>query len=633
MSLHNIKKSLYEENEVKKPIENKSDYSSEKVDLISEMQGVKPADLWAEKNAKLGKKEKRAMEVGAIIIALIVFAVISSVSFVLVRGSMFSVNKMGLEISGLDKTQSGELVTYEISYKNNNWGDLKNAVLKINYPESFKPKDNENFVQHTPTEGIYNIGLIKGNTGGKIIFQGKTFNPKGALMYIKTNLGFQPSNSKERVEISNQIGVNVEPSHVSLEILAPQRLSGGDAMDYEINYKNEGEEAVSSMIVKMEYPEGFAFSNANPLALAGNNFWKIDELPSGGTGKIVISGKLDGSPDSIKFTKVSAGVFEENEFMTLNEEKTETKIVLSTLSISQTVNGTDKLIANAGDILFYKMNYKNNGNVGLRDIIITEKLDSPVLDYSTLRVPGGNFDVDSKIITWKASGVPNLKHLDPGKSGEILFSVKMKSIFPVEEKKDKNFIISSTARIDSPDIKTPISSNKVISGNKVDIKINSKLTLDVEGYYNDEKISNSGPVPPQIGQETTYTIHWKVYNIFNDIVGTKVFALLPPSAEMTGKFFPENARIEYNERSNSIVWDIGNISSGTGVLTPPLEAGFQVRIKPSPEKINREVDLLGETTIVAKDLFTEKNLKFIAKSKNTSLTEDETIIGKSKVVK
>jgi len=62
----------------------------------------------------------------------------------------------------------------------------------------------------------------------------------------------------------------------------------------------------------------------------------------------------------------------------------------------------------------YVIDYKNNGNIAMEDVIITEEIDSNVLDFSKLELKGGAYDASKKIITWKASGIPGLANLAPG---------------------------------------------------------------------------------------------------------------------------------------------------------------------------------------------------------------------------
>ena len=73
------------------------------------------------------------------------------------------------------------------------------------------------------------------------------------------------------------------------------------------------------------------------------------------------------------------------------------------------------------------------------------------------------------------------------------------------------------------------------------------------------------------------------------------------------------------------------MESGEGILSDAPEVAFQVKIKPSPNKVGQEIKLLGETTITGQDLFTNENLKNIFEEKTTDLREDSSIAGKRTV--
>jgi hypothetical protein len=293
------------------------------------------------------------------------------------------------------------------------------------------------------------------------------------------------------------------------------------------------------------------------------------------------------------------------------------------------------LNVNLDELLRFEIKFRNDGEIGLRDVIITEKLEGDALDYASLKLEkGGAFDSNSKIITWKASDFSELKKFDPGQEGLVKFSIKVKNSLPIEKSSDKKFIISSIAKIDSQDVPTPIEANKIISGNRMDMKINSRVTLETAGYYYDSAIENSGPIPPEVGKETTYAIHWKVSNALNDLSDAKVEAVIPTGATVTEVKNPSDAKLHYtfNERTNNLVWEIGNIESGIGILNSPREVVFQIKIKPSPNQVNSPVNLVDETTFSAKDLFTGEEIKFSGDKKTTGLKEDAKLEGRYKVI-
>ncbi|PIP27916.1 MAG: hypothetical protein COX29_03895 [Candidatus Moranbacteria bacterium CG23_combo_of_CG06-09_8_20_14_all_35_22] len=631
MSLRDIKENLYKKEAPKNLSEHEiSQYDPTVAKNTGEM-NKGADDLWAKKNG-FDQKEKKAIKKGVIAFLIILGIIISLFAYWIIRQMLFQAGNATISISGPSQANSGKLLTYEINYQNDNRLSIKNATLKITYPENFKPSQEAGFQEENLTSGSFNLGTIKGKSQGKVILNGKAYSPKGALIYLRASLSYNPSGYSSQFQTNSQIGVNVISAPITLEVLAPQNASNGDVVDYQINYRNDGAEIINNLVIEAKYPDQFTFSSASPKASSYNNSWDIGNLELGQSGKIVISGNLEGERENIKKVEASIGTREKGEMIVFNSESAETKIIFSPLSIAQAVNGKKNLNVNADDTLGFEINYKNNGNIGLRDVIVTEKIDSPVLDYSSLKLDGGSFDIDSKTITWKASDIRSLKNLGASQMGKIFFSIRVKDILPVGEEKDKNFVIKTVAKIDSPDVPTPISMNKIISSNAINMKVNSKLAISVKGYYSDQAIPNSGPIPPKVGEETTYTIHWKVLNVSNDISGATVSAILPTNSQMTGNIFPQDANLKYNERTNAVVWTIGNVNSGAGLLSSSPETAFQVKIKPSPDQAGREVGLLGKTVFSAKDLFTEENLLAEAKEKDTNLYEDSSIIGKNKVI-
>lgn len=626
MSLGNIKDSLYKKEDETESIQPNAGLAN----MTLESGNIEPAkkrieDKWEGKDPGLNAEQKKIIKIGMIIAGSILAVFLISIGAYEYKQSSFGENKVGISMTGPSEGESGRMLVFEIKYKNSNRASLKNAELRISYPESFKPEGNHNFKEDGLTTGIFSLGEIKGKGAGEIVFSGKAYNPKGTLIYIKTDLYYTPSNFNSQFIAKNQLGVTVTSSPIKLEIAAPQNISSGDAIDYLISYENIGHESLGGIKIIAAYPDGFSFSKSVPESSEGNNVWNVGNISAGQTGRIVISGKLEGARDNIREASVQAGALNQDRFISYNESQTETKIVASPLVVYQTVNNSEDVYANAGEMLFFSIKYKNEGNIGLRDVIITEQLDSSILDYETLELKKGAFNLDAKMIIWKASDYPELKNLEPGKEGAIDFKIKVKEIFPIKNSNDKNFVISSIAKIDSPDIPTPIEMNKIIAGNKMDIKVNSKIVLDVKGFFGDAVLQNSGPIPPKVGQETTYSIHWKVMNISNDIANARVEAVLPTGVVMTGKISPEDSRLAYNERTNSVVWEIGNMAAGEGVLSAPKEVVFQVKINPSPNQIGNTVELIEAPIFYASDLFTKKELSITGEKKSTLLTEDASI--------
>ncbi len=633
MSLNEIQNELYKkESDTEMFQHEKSEFDEKSMVFTSPDKTAAPKDEWVEKEEIIERGDRKIIKKGAIILGGLLLVIALVVGFYKIKQAFFSSDRLALTLSGPTEIKSGNLSVYTINYKNANRADLKNVSLRMSFPEDFKPEGNADFKPEGTVSGTFSLGDIKGNSEGSVVFNGRAYSPKGNLIKIKAELSYTPSTVSSVFVASDQLSVNVISTPVTLEVMAPQNISNQDEVNYVISYKNEGQENLENIRVRIDYPTQFVFTSSDPRSSEGNNIWYVGSLPAGQGGKITVAGKLSGNRDEIKLAKITVGANSNGEFVSYNEAEAKTKIVSSPLAITQTVNGLSDLNANAGDKLQFEINYKNEGTLGLRDVNVSEHLDSTVLDYATLDIAGGVYDASSKTITWKASDYKELKNLTPGQSGVIKFSIGVKEVIPIANANDKNFIISSMAKIDSPDIPTPISMNKIISGNKMDIKLNSKLVLDVKGYYNDAGIPNSGPIPPKVSTETTYTIHFIVSNVSNDIEGAKVEAVLPTSVTMTGKIFPEGSPLVYNERTNSIVWTIGSLAAGTGIASSAKEVSFQVKINPSLNQAGNEAPLLNESVFSARDLFTGENISARVAGKSTHLSEDSSLGTNYKVV-
>ena len=625
MSLFNIEDKLYKKDQA----ENLSEHDITQYNPEASKAGMKlpvKDDAWLKNQGSLVQEEKKKITTGLIVLLVVLSLVLVLAVGFEVRQLAFNSKNSSIAVVGPDQLKSGQAVTYEIDYKNDNWIGMKNAVIRISYPEEFRPDASDKFKEDSRTSGIYTLGSVPMRSSGKIFFSGKAYSPKGALIYLRTSLAYEPAFFFGNFETNAQFGINVAVAPISFEVVGPQNLASGDVLDYLISYRNDGSDVMDGLWIKAQYPEGFKFLSSSPLESTDGNTWQIGNLAPGESGELVIRGQLEGGDGITRSAKISIGVVSSGEFVSYNDENVDTQIISSRLVVSQTVNDKSQLNINAGEYLRFKIVYKNNSGIGLRDVILTEELASPILDYATLDTEKGNFDGARNMITWKASDIPAFKNLAPGASGEIIFSIKVKDIIPLDGNTKKNFAITSLAKIDSPDVPTPISTNKIISSNSLNMKLNSKMILSTSGFYNDAKIPNSGPIPPRVGQETTYTLHWKVRNVSNDINNATVTANLPTNAVMTGKIFPDDARINYNERTNSITWNIGKMDAGEGMSNTAPEVAFQVKINPSLDQFKRTVGLLGQSILSADDLFTKEKLSVTNDAKTINLAEDAALL-------
>lgn len=587
-----------------------------------------------EKKRERRKKIKKIaliLAVSLVIIAGLIWAAIA------IRKTSFSEDQVKVSISGPQKVQSGDLVSFVIDYQNLNRASLQQAVMHINFPDNFKPEGDLGFESDGPNARKYNIGSINGHTEGKVTLKGKFFGPKDLLVYIDASLQYSSSNFSSMFKTESKTGVFISSSPLSLETDGPQSVVAGNAVSYTIKFSNSGQEAMQDLKIKVDYPSGFSYVSSEPIPSKDNNIWYVGALGAGQSGEIKFNGTADGQNDEVKNFKAAIGEFgSDGSFIAYNESEGSVKIIATPIKVEQTVNDKKNSInINAGDVLIFKIKYLNTSTIGLRDVVIAEEIKSPILDYAKISMSQskGSLDSSSGVITWKATDIPGLKTLNPGEGGEIDFSIPVKGVIPVKDSGNKNFVFDAVAKIDSPDISTPEGSNKTVSASAVNVKLNSKLGLSAQGYYNDSEIKNSGPIPLESGKETTFTIHLKLMNVSNDLTNANVTAAFPAGVKWKNVFSPTDANVSFNDRANELVWSLGTLPAGIGVLTDPRELIFQIGVTPSQNQVGNFVGLLGKTVFSAEDVFTKEKLSSTLAGKDSNLSEDMSVGDQGEVAK
>ncbi len=626
MSLNDLNRKIYKEDSEIEKREHEKDSFDPSIVSSSRDEEFKKEKFWEREEKGLRPEQKQIIKKGIMAVGLVAAFVMLGVLVVKIKQSAFNEKRVKVTIEGPEVVDSTQTMSYRVKYENDNRVDLKDAKLRFNYSENFRPEDTLNFKHENHANGRIDLGNIDARARGEFEIKGKFYAPRDHTVYLNVTLSYVPSNLDSVFEAKTRLGVNVQTSPLFLEVVAPLETSRGNQVEYVIDYRNISDQSFDNLRIKVDYPEGFVFSSADPHPSEGEVFWYLGTVNSRQGGKIRVTGSLNGDRGQQKIIQASIGAIKESgEFLAYNTRQEKTKLVGSPLFISQEINGLKNANVNPGETLYYTIDYRNDGNVGLRDVIITVDFESRVLDFSRLELRSGSYDVFKNKFTWKASDLPELFNLAPGAKGKISFSVPILGQIPVKGENDENFRIISVASIDSPDIPNPLNANKIVSSNRIEAKLNSRVVLQALGYYKNEQIQNSGPLPPEVGKETSYVISWKVINVSNDISDTEVVSSLPSGVKWTGKFYPSQESIFFNERTNQIIWKIGNLKNGTGILDSPREVNFQISFAPQENQVGNTAVLLNPSVLKARDIFTGADVRVETKEKTTNLPEDSFI--------
>ena len=555
-------------------------------------------------------RQKKILIIASIIFLSVV--ILSSAGFYFWLTS-FKKSSVDFNISGPTQVSSGESVTYQISYWNNTNQILQNAILAIRYPQ-------DSLVTNGKSIQNIDLGNIGVGGGGKQEISLAFIGLDKSIQKLQATLSYKPQNTTSTFENEAVKEVAINGSALIIDFKAPENVLPNTRNSYLIYYKNNSDKVFENVSIEARYPQNFIFVSSDVTPAKSNNTWNLGDLNPNEEGEINFFGVLKNA-ENANF-EFDIGVRLNDKFFKVKHISSQVSLTALPIEINISVNNESNINVNPGDFLQFKISYKNNASIALSDIVLHASLDGLMYDFSSLKTTGF-YNGQDNTITWNAGNVDEFRDLKPSSSGELEFQINVKPLYIMRTFRDKNFLLSVLATMETLTVPPSLAIKSLSVSNDLALKVNTKAELKTKGYYFDKNIKNSGPLPPKVNQTTTYTIHWLVSNYSNDLDNVIVKTILPEGVSWLNKKAGSGAAtLEYNDRTNELIWNIGKISAGVGVLLDSYEAIFQVALTPSIKNVNNVMAVIGNSNLTAEDTFTGINIEAAALALKTDMPDD-----------
>lgn len=520
----------------------------------------------------------------------------------------FSESGVKLEIDGPTQAIVGDEVVYKLKYSNTTKLDLNNMRFTFTYPDnSVVLKDGA--VVSDLTEKFTIDQLSPGQKEAKE-FKAFLVGDRGNIKTAKVELSYGAGDLRTAFEKTTSVSTTIIGLPIALTLAVPPNSVPGQSINYVLDYRNETGDDIYDLRFEFDYPDGFSVQKTTPTPSIGNYGWVVPVLKKGNGGRISITGLLSGKEGETKNISVVLKRKIGEQYVDYEKSQTSSVIASSLLNTQILVNDSSDYSAFAGDDLSYMIKYSNNSNYNLIGVNLTVRLEGEMYDISTLDTKGGYFDTSNGTILWNASTVSDFSNLAPNKKGQISFRVKLKNSIPSGTTGSKNLFVRASARLSTPNVPSSVGGDEVSAESSVVTKISTQPTLKQTAYYHDPAFGSFGPLPPEAGSETSFTIHWQITNPGNDMSGVKISGILPAgviwkNVVSVGLGQPEPT---FNTNTSEVVWNLGVLPQGVGVIGAKYEASFQVTIKPSVNQKSSTILLIKDSKLSGVDSFTKQNI-------------------------
>lgn len=532
----------------------------------------------------------------------VVIVVLAAILFWFFQRNTYSKEVLKLEVLAPEEAKAGEEANYTLKYRNNGNVRLEDMELVFEFPSGSLPLSHDSRRVTKHLEDLY--------PGEEEIlsFKAQLFGREGELEKGRASLTYRVKNLKPFYESKTTFSTKIKEVPINFTLDVPSKIVMDKETKLSLNYFSGLDSPVYDLGIRISYPSGFEFLRAKPEGIEKNE-WQVGVLNKAEGGRIEIFGKLSDGVNEQRIFEAQLGVWLDDEFVLLKEVKRGVEIVEPRLIVSQRINGSTEYVASPGELLHYEISFKNVGEEFFEDLFLFSRLEGP-LNFETLKSHNGKVNLNDQSILWDWRDIPELRFLGPGEEGRVEFWVNVKEDLGQER---------------NPMIKNNLSLSQLKEEFRT--KIKSSLVVSQKGYFNDEVFGNSGPIPPRVGERTTYTIVWEVANRNNSLKNVRLRAPLPQGVELTGKIYPEEekSKLTFDSASREVLWSLGDLEPGVGDTVPSKILSFQISVVPSAGQRGLVLTLINQGVVEAEDDWTETTLSLTFPAVDSTLPDDPTI--------
>ncbi len=563
------------------------------------------------------------------------FFIFSFIFFLLALGAvLFSIYKGALTLSSKNVEMSilgnsfvsgGESMPIQIDIQNKNSADLVDAELTISYPRGSIDQGEANIQKNKIPIGVIASGKTKTQSSSVILY-----GEQGTSRTITATLEYKLSGSNTIFVKESSFSVMINSSPMSLTVDAPSSIVSNQPFSITIRSVFSGDDVLNDAVISASYPSGFIFDSATPLPSSEKSNWLLGDMVKGTERTITIKGRLVGDQQDEKAFHFYVGprTSDSDPKISVAYNSVLHSIVIAEPFLSGTINvgstSSDVVAINSGSPVVGTISFVNNSPLRISNPKITMTIVGDAVDTSSIKSEGGYYNPLEKSLSWTIDSSRNLETLEPGEIGQLAFSFSTKNLTTGE------IVLSLSVAGTFPD--RDLLEESITNIDQKVIRFASRIQFASQSLYSIGPIKNTGPFPPKVGQETSYSISWTMKSVENPLANAVATATLPLGVSWAGVIYPSTESLSYDPETRKISWNIGGVQKSVGSPSS-RSVSFQVKIRPDKSQADDEVELLSETNISATDTVANVEIKAQRPPVTTVLSSDPAYsTGKEKVL-
>ncbi|MCE9628419.1 MAG: hypothetical protein K8Q91_00215 [Candidatus Vogelbacteria bacterium] len=539
--------------------------------------------------------------------------------------NLISNRNIDFSISGPATTKAGDETNFQIIITNRNKLALDQVVLTVEYPNDTKQPGDAT----VPLRKVeLPVGSIApGETINKSV-SAALFGNENEAREVTGSIAYRVYGSNAVYQKDSKYNLIISSPPVSIAITAVPESIVDHEVSLDVKITSNAQSVLRGIALQISYPRGFEFISSTLEPTKDNNFWVLGEIKSGSEQNFTIKGRLTGVNQEVKIFQALLGVQD-----IIDEGAIETKFteVFKTITLKQpfialdtSINGSASIepVVTSGGTIRVDLNWINSLASKVVNNQLEVSLSGEPFNKSSVSPGTGFYRVSDGTISWTQVAEPKLADITSLESGKTSFTFNSYSLFDQAMAGIVNPTIKLNAVIRGTRISEGFPTENIETKISRKIKLNSILRLSAKVLHQTGPLTNTGPIPPKVDQETTYSIDISVLNTSNDVSDSYVKVVLPQGVRFIGETTPKSEKVTYNPVTSEVRWDLGRVVAGTGVKMAPREVIFKVGLTPSLTDRQRPAVIVKNILLSGVDLFTNNTLQDTKNTLNTSLLSE-----------
>jgi hypothetical protein len=552
------------------------------------------------------------------------FAVGLAGYFLIGGKNQVSCDNVNITIAGPKSVASGKKLSLDVMVKNNNPVAMNTTNIEMLYPEGSRDSENSSASISSTKElvGTINVGEQVRTTARALLFGQEQTETE-----IKAVVTYTIADSDATFSCEAPYKILIATAPVSLTVQGLEEISSGQELELTLAVTSNSDEIVPNLRLVVEYPYGFEFVSAEPKPSVETTVWELGDVAPGMERIIKLRGIVKGQGTEARTIGISVGGKDEVDEKGIETimQKVEHPLLITRpfleLSLELNEKDTPQTIATLGEEIKGVLHWKNTLSYALHDVEIDGLLQGIMLDPYSVESSSGFFRSVDNTITWTPQTNKRFDVLEPGQEGTLSFSFNTKRFEKGTSVSNPVMNIEFTVRARRVSDNIPVPQNLQGQAKKT-ILFDTEVLFKSYALYGIGPLTNTGPHPPRVNEETTYTVALSIENNINDLASVEVRGELPVNVEWTGSFSPSNEKVVFNPVTREVIWSTGSVPRGTGYQGEARIVYFQVATIPSVSQLHSQIKLFENIRLQGVDAFTKNVLKRDVRWIETKLEND-----------